>query len=83
MSTRAMSVASVIATHLPEPPHAPGVSLCELGRGGHRYGARVSRGIDGGIGGAIGRRLARDPEDHGARDQEEEPGAAVQRQADA
>ena len=47
-------------------PHAPGVLRGEL--------RRVLR--------RVGRGLARDPEDHGTRDQEEEPGVAVRPQRD-
>ena len=80
MSTRAMSVANVIATHFAEPPQAPGVLLRELRR---RGGGRGGRWSPSPVGGRLGGGLARDPEDHGARDQEQEPGVAVQRQGDA
>ncbi len=82
MSTSAKSVARVISEPLAEPSHAAGVLLRELGR-------RDCRVCDDNVEGgsrrrrALGGRLACDPEDHDAGDQEQEPGAAVQRQADA
>ena len=69
-----MSVAIVIATHFPSRRRRSGVSLRELRRG--------DRGIGGRAVGPLGRGLACDPEDQGARDQEQEPGVSVQGQGD-
>ena len=78
MSARAMSVANVIASHFPsrrmrrESRFASSAGEEPVGCGSAASG-----------GGTIGRGLAGDPEDHGAGDEEQEPGVAVQRQADA